>query len=68
MDFVCDGCGKYHYIPPESKSKQDAIDNLELVLDNFQQYPWMLDWMDYHEPEMMRRLRNAINDMLNRRD
>jgi hypothetical protein len=66
MDFICKGCGRYEYIPPESKIKQDAIENLEMVLETFIAEPWQVEWLRYNEPELMRRFDAAVDKLLNR--
>lgn len=64
MDFMCDGCGKWHWIPPKSRTKQEAIENLESLMDTFVAEPWLKPWLEHHEPELMNRLYNAIGEMM----
>jgi hypothetical protein len=66
MDFTCPGCGRYSYIPPTDSEKKLAIENLEEWLDQIGRNPWMLDWLDEYEPELMARLRKAVDKMLSR--
>lgn len=63
MDFICDGCGKYSYIPPTEEEKRVAIENLEELLLGFQTEPWQIRWLEHHEPELMRRFYDAIDKL-----
>jgi hypothetical protein len=64
MDFMCDGCGKWHWIPPESRTKQEAIENLELLTDTLMREPWIVVWLNHHEPELMRKFYAAIEGLV----
>lgn len=65
MDFTCKKCGAYEFIPSEVVDKREAIDNLELVVDTFIQYPWIKTWLEHHEPELMNQFYAGIKKLMN---
>jgi hypothetical protein len=56
MDFICKGCGRYEYIPPED----------EMVLETFIAQPWQVAWLRHNEPELMKRFDDAVDKLLSR--
>jgi hypothetical protein len=66
MDFICKGCGRYEYIPPEDADKREAIENLEMVLETFIAQPWQVAWLRHNEPELMKRFDDAVDKLLSR--
>jgi hypothetical protein len=65
MDFTCDECGKYHWIPLENSGKQEVIDKLEDFVDNYVRHDWFRAWFEHNEPELMARFRTVLNQRLN---
>lgn len=64
MDFICDGCGKHNWIPPQKATIKDAVDNLIDVMDSFAENPWLIPRLEEYQPELMDRFYAAIEKMM----
>lgn len=64
MDFVCEGCGKHHWIPPQEPTVREAVENLIRVMQSFDDNPWMAPRLEEYEPELMDRFYAAIDKMV----
>lgn len=64
MDIVCQNCGHYQYVPPTDEERRNAIANLELLLDGFREEPWLVTWLEHHEPELMRKFYESIEKLV----
>lgn len=64
MDIICQNCGHYQYVPPTDEERRNAIANLETLLEGFRNEPWLVTYLEYHEPEIMHRFYDGIEKLM----